>query len=95
MNSATASVQSPPVSPVKEPTALSSLTNTNATANLYVSVVVTVGAEIVFEVPDRKPPPSVKLVSATLRKAYILAILFTVPPMVIVIVPDSVPSLIL
>jgi hypothetical protein len=80
---------------VKEPTALSLLTNTKATANLYVSVVVTLGAKIVVEVPDTKPPPSVKLAAATLRKAYIRAILFTPPPMVIVIVPDSVPSLIL
>lgn len=58
------------------------------------SAVVTLGAKMVFEVADRKPPPSVKLAAATLRKAYILAILLTLPPIVTVIVPDSVPSLI-
>lgn len=89
------SVQSPPVAPAKEPTALSLLTNTKETANLSAPEVVTDCAAIVLDVAYPKPPPSATLEVATLRKAYILAILLIVPPIVTVIVPVSVPSLIL
>lgn len=71
--SVTASVQSPPVSPVKESTALLSVTNTKATANLESPDVVTSGAAIVLEFADPNPPSSLKLEVSALRKAYILA----------------------
>lgn len=45
--------------------------------------------------PEPNEALSVKLVSRTLRKAYILAIRLLVPPIVIVIVPVSVPVAVL
>jgi hypothetical protein len=90
--SATASPQSPEVSPVNEPTALSSLTKTKATANASDFALVWELASIEASVPVSNLGSSQNEAVRAFLNVYIRAILQTDPPIVTVMLPDSVPA---
>lgn len=96
INSVTACVQSPPVSPVNEASvALSSPIAVILIASRSAPVVVTLRGITVSVLLPPVLAPSVKLVNATFLKENILAITRStklVPLVVIAKVPDSVPS---